>query len=162
MTRYLKPNRFIAKVANPAVQFFIRRFGMSPAGAQLLEVRGRTSGTVHSVPVNPLEVDGHRYLVAPRGETQWVRNFRIAGEGVLRVGTTSERIVGREIPDGDKPPILRAYLDKYHWQVGAQFDVPKYATPEQIAEIAGNHPVFVIHAREFVDQGRTAHRSHGR
>lgn len=153
MTRYLKPNPFIAKVANPAVQFFIRRFGMSPAGAQLLEVRGRTSGKVYSVPVNPLEVDGHRYLIAPRGETQWVRNFRVAGEGTLRVGSTSERIVGRELPDGDKPEILRAYLDKYHWQVGAQFDVPKDATLEQVAGIASNHPVFSIHSREFAGGG---------
>jgi hypothetical protein len=153
MTRYLKPNRFIAKVANPAVQFLIRRFGMSPAGAQLLEVRGQTSGKAHTVPVNPLEVDGHRYLIAPRGETQWVRNFRVAGEGALRVGTKSERIVGREIPDGDKPTILRAYLDKYQWQVGAQFDVPQDATLEQIAGIASNHPVFLIQATEIVEEG---------
>jgi deazaflavin-dependent oxidoreductase (nitroreductase family) len=153
MTRYLKPNRFIAKVANPAVQFFIRRLGMSPAGAQLLEVRGRKSGNIHTVPVNPLEVDGHRYLVAPRGETQWVRNFRAAREGTLRVGKASERIVGRELPDGDKPAILRAYLDRYHWQVGAQFDAPKDASLEQLAGIAGNHPVFSIHAREFAGGG---------
>ncbi len=149
MARYQKPNWFTAKVANPAVQFFIKRFGMSPAGAQVLEVRGRKSGKTHTVPVNPIEVEGHRYLVAPRGETQWVRNFRAAGEGVLRVGKRTERIVGREIPDVDKPPILKAYLDRYHWEVGAQFGVPKDATLEQLAEIALNHPVFVIHAREF-------------
>ena len=149
MASYQKPNWFIAKVANPAVQFVIRRLGLSPAGAHVLEVRGRKSGEVQTVPVNPIEVDGHRYLFAPRGETQWVRNFRAAGEGVLRVGDQTERIVGREVPDADKPPIIRAYLDKYHWQVASQVGVSKDATTEQLAAIAPNHPVFVIHNREI-------------
>ena len=67
MARYQKPNWFLAKIANPAVRFVIRRLGMSPAGAHVLEVRGRKSGKVQTVPVNPIEVDGHRYLFAPRG-----------------------------------------------------------------------------------------------
>ncbi|HEV2127148.1 MAG TPA: nitroreductase family deazaflavin-dependent oxidoreductase [Thermomicrobiales bacterium] len=117
---------------------------MSPAGAQVLEARGRKSGKLQTVPVNPIEVGGQRYLVAPRGETQWVRNVRAAGEGTLRVGGRSERIAGREIPDADKPPVLRAYLDKYYRQVGAQFGVPKDVTLDQLADIAGNHPVFRI------------------
>ena len=151
MANYQKPNWFIAKVANPAVQFFIKRLGMSPQGAQVLEVRGRTSGKLYTVPVNPIEVEGHRYLLAPRGETQWVRNFRAAQLGTLRVGDRSEPIMlGRELRDDEKPPILRAYLDRYHWQVGAQVGVPKDATLDQLAEIAPNHPVFEIHTREYV------------
>lgn len=149
MARYQKPGWFVSKVANGAVGLLIGTLGRSPGGAQLLEVRGRKSGAIQTVPVNPIEVDGHRFLVAPRGETQWVRNFRAAGEGALKVGGKREPILGREIPDGDKPPILRAYLDKYYGQVSSQFSVPKDATLEQLAGIAGNHPVFHIHSKEI-------------
>lgn len=148
MAQYQKPGWFV-KVANGAVAFIIGRLGKSPAGAQLLEVRGRKSGKVQTVPVNPIEVGGHRFLVAPRGETQWVRNFRVAGEGVLRVGGKSEPILGREIEDADKPEILRTYLARYYGQVGSQFDVPKDASEEQLAGIAPNHPVFAIHNKEI-------------
>lgn len=148
MARYQKPNWFLARVANPLFQAVIRRFGASPGGARLLEVRGRKSGQVRTVPVNPLELDGRRYLVAPRGETQWVRNFRAAGEAALRVGDRREPIVlARELADAEKAPVLRAYLDRWHWQVASQVGVPKDATPEQLVAIAPNHPVFEIRAR---------------
>jgi len=149
MARYQEPGWFVSRVANGAVAFVIGRLGKSPSGAHLLEVRGRTSGKVQTVPVNPVTVGGNRFLVAPRGQTQWVRNFRVASEGVLRVGKESERIVGREVEDADKPEVLRAYLDRWYGQVKGQFDVPKGASVEQLAEIAANHPVFHIHSREI-------------
>lgn len=152
MARYQKPGWFVSRVANSVVEFVIGRFGMSPMGAQLLEVRGRTSGKVQTVPVNPIMVDGNRFLVAPRGETQWVRNFRVAGKGALKVGDERELIHGGEVPDGAKPRILHAYLDKYYGQVGSQFCVPKDASLEQLAEIAGSHPVFQIHAQEIASE----------
>ena len=150
MATYKKPNWFVAKVANPIMQFFITRLGMSPQGAQVLEVRGRKSGKVYNVPVNPFEVDGRRYLFAPRGETQWVRNLRAAGEGALRVGDKQHAFeVVRELANEEKPPIIRAYLDKYHWQVASQVGVPKDASLDQLAEIAPQHPVFEIRAKEM-------------
>lgn len=134
---------------NAVVGWVIRRFGWSPGGAQLLEVRGRKSGAIRTAPVNPLEVGGCRYLVAPRGETQWVRNIRIAGEGALRVGGHREPFVlVRELADDEKPQILRAYLDRWYWQVSGQFNVPKDATLDQLAGIAHNHPVFEIGPKE--------------
>src|SRR5680860_928946 len=120
--------QWLAGAPNAIVAFVIGRFGKSPAGAQLLEVRGRTSASIQIVPVNPVEVGGNRFLFAPRGETQWVKNFRVAGEGVLRVGDKREPILGREVPDSDKPEIIRAYLDRWYWQVGSYVDVPKDAT----------------------------------
>lgn len=128
----------------------IGRLGKTMMGAQLLEVKGRTSGALRSVPVNVLELDGERYLVAPRGETQWVRNFRAAGEGVLRVGDKREPILGRELADDDKPHVLRAYLDRWYWEVSSQVDVSKDASLEELAEVAQNHPVFHIHNEEIV------------
>lgn len=145
MARYQKPNWFITKVANPAVRFLLGRVGLPIQGAQLLEVRGRKTGKPHAVPVNPVEVEGRRYLFAPRGETQWVRNFRAAGQGVLRHGSQDDPIeLVRELQDAEKTPVMRAYLDRYHWQVASQVGVPKRASDEQLGEIAGNHPVFEI------------------
>lgn len=147
MARYQKPPWLIARVANPALQFLITRMGWSPQGAQALAVRGRRSGKVYTVPVNPITLSGRRYLFAPRGETQWVRNFRAAAEGELRVGRRSEAIrLVRELPDAEKPPVIRAYLDRYHWQVASQVGVPKDASETQLADIAPNHPVFEIAA----------------
>lgn len=135
----------MASSPNAVAGWVIGRFGWSPGGAQLLDVRGRTSGNIRTIPVNPLELEGRRYLVAPRGVTQWVRNFRAAREATLRVGGRRDPIVlVRELENAEKAPVLRAYLDRWHWQVSRQFDVPKGASLEQLAGIAGNHPVFEI------------------
>ena len=137
--------RTLANAPNAAVKWLIVRFGRSPGGAQVLEVRGRKSGQVRSTPVNPLELDGRRYLLSPRGETQWVRNFRAAREAALRVGNKREPIVlARELADDEKRSVLRAYLDRWAWQVKGLIDAPKGATDEQLASIAARHPVFEI------------------
>jgi hypothetical protein len=74
-----------------------------------------------------------------------VRNVRAAGEATLRVGDRRESIVlVRELADEDKPPVLRAYLDRWGWQVKGLIDAPKDATDAQLAAIASNHPVFEI------------------
>ena len=77
-TRYLAPDWFTRRVFNPLVAR-LTRWGISVKGSRVLEVRGRTSGEVRTTVVNLLTVDGVRYLVAPRGETQWVRNLRADG-----------------------------------------------------------------------------------
>ncbi len=102
----------------------------------------------NSVPVNLLTLDGNDYLVAPRGETQWVRNLRAAGEGRLRVGKTTE-FEAEELPDSDKPRILRPYLERGKWEVGRFFEgVRPGASQEELVTIAPNHPVFSIKISE--------------
>src|SRR5580693_6286851 len=66
--------------------------------------------------------DGHRYLVAPRGETQWVRNLRAVGTGELRVGRRAESFRGRELADDEKVPVLRAYLKRWKAETGIFFE----------------------------------------
>jgi deazaflavin-dependent oxidoreductase (nitroreductase family) len=100
-----------------------------------LAVRGRRSGKWRSVPVNVLEFDGDRYLVAPRGNTEWVRNLRVAGGGELRRRGKAESFTATEIPDAAKPPIIDAYLERWRGQVKGQFEA--LPNPEQ-------HPVFRI------------------
>ncbi|MEZ5269598.1 MAG: hypothetical protein R2789_13875 [Microthrixaceae bacterium] len=95
----------------------------------------------------PLQLDGERYLVAPRGTTQWVKNIRAAGGGRLRKGRRTEDFSVVEVPDRDKTPILRAYLDKWGFEVGKFFEgVTKDATDTELEAIAPGFPVFRITA----------------
>jgi deazaflavin-dependent oxidoreductase (nitroreductase family) len=123
----------------------LTRFGISIYGSRVLYVRGRKSGEWRTTPVNPLSYEGHRYLVAPRGHTQWVRNMRAAGGGELHVGRRVEQFTATELPDDQKPPLLRAYLKRWKFEVGVFFDgVGADAPDEKLLEIAPGYPVFKI------------------
>src|SRR6187431_1641309 len=114
--RYIRPTRS-TELFNKVVAG-LTRAGVSVWGSRVLAVRGRTSGEMRTTPVNLLTVDGERYLVAPRGATQWVKNVRAAGSCRLRVGrrVTDADLV--ELADADKPAILRPYLQRWKWEVG--------------------------------------------
>lgn len=145
--RFIRPTGVDA-VFNGVVGF-LTRIGLPLAGSRILAVRGRSSGEWRTTPVNPLRVAGRLYLVAPRGHTQWVRNIRAAGEGELRSGrgTTAFRAV--EVSDADKPPILRAYLKAWAWEVGRFFEGVDASSPDaRLAEIAPGFPVFRIERLE--------------
>lgn len=141
--RYLAPDWFSRRVFNPLVAR-LTRWGISLKGSRVLEVPGRTSGELRSTVVNLLTVDGVRYLVAPRGETQWVRNLRAAdGSATLRLGKRTEPITATEVGDDEKPPILRAYLREWAWEVGRFFEGLKADSPDaDIAAAAAGFPVF--------------------
>jgi deazaflavin-dependent oxidoreductase (nitroreductase family) len=126
-----------------AVVARMTRMGISLMGSRVLAVRGRSSGQWRTVPVNLLSIDGERYLVAPRGHTQWVRNVRAAGGGELRLGREVEAFAVEELADADKPVILREYLRKWAWEVGRFFDgVDKGSSDAQLLAIAPGFPVF--------------------
>jgi len=118
--------------------------GLAPRGYYLLRVRGRTTGRFHSTPVNVVELLGSRFLVAPRGRTQWVRNAEAAGEVTFRKGWTSGRFRVRPVPDREKPPILRAYLDNFKMTVQRYFPVRAGSPPEAFAPIVERYPVFEL------------------
>ena len=141
---YHAPSWFDRTVMNPLIAG-LSRLGMSFAGSRILIVRGRSSGVPREVPVNPLTVDGHRYLVAPRGNTQWVRNLRAAGEGDLLLGRRREHFRATELADEEKEATLRAYLRRWKWEVGQFFDGVGPESPgAEFARIAADHPVFQI------------------
>ena len=143
--RYIKPGLFTTWVFNPAVAFLARRLGLSMKGARVLSVQGRKTGEWHSTPVNPLSFAGQRYLVAPRGETQWVRNIRVSREARLTLGRKTDTVHVVEVPDSEKPPILRAYLEEWAWEVNQFFGgVGADASDDALARIAPQHPVFRI------------------
>ncbi|WP_067884625.1 nitroreductase/quinone reductase family protein [Nocardia vaccinii] len=143
-TRYIGPSGL-----DPIMNRFFNllpKLGISLAGSRLLAVRGRKSGQWRTTLVNVLTTaDGSRYLVAPRGHTQWVRNLRVSGAGELRLGRKSETFTATEVPDADKIPVLREYLDRWGWEVGRFFEgVTKHATDAELAEIAPGFPVFAL------------------
>jgi deazaflavin-dependent oxidoreductase (nitroreductase family) len=142
--RYLQPGWFTRRIFNPMVAG-LTRAGISVWGSRVLRVRGRSSGEWRSVPVNLLTVAESRYLVAPRGETQWVRNLRAAGGGELRVGRRVEEFHATEVADAEKVAILRAYLKRWKAEVGVFFDGVGAASPDaELLRIAPNHPVFLL------------------
>lgn len=122
---YLKPGWFVKNLVNP----LLMKLGLVP----VLVVRGRKTGKMRSVPVNVLEYQGQKYLVAPRGNTDWVLNLRSAGEGMIRFKGKTEHFRAVEVPDHDKPPIIQAYLQKWGAQVKKQFEV----LPDP-----AHHPIF--------------------
>lgn len=127
----------------------LAKLGISLYGSRVLYVRGRKTGEWRGTAVNPLTVDGRRYLAAPRGNTQWVRNLRASGgAGELRLGRKTEPFTATEVGDDAKPPILRGYLKRWKFESGVFFDgADARATDEELRRIAPGYPVFHITAR---------------
>jgi deazaflavin-dependent oxidoreductase (nitroreductase family) len=141
---FQEPSWFTKNVFNRIVALMTKA-GLSVAGSRVLEVKGRKSGEWHRTPVNLLVFEGDRYLVAPRGNTQWVRNMRVSGGGRLVLGRHTEEFTAKEVPEDERVPLLRAYLEKWKWEVGAFFDgVGPDATDEELRRIAPDHPAFQI------------------
>jgi deazaflavin-dependent oxidoreductase (nitroreductase family) len=141
--RFKQPGWFTKHVFNPLVAL-LSKAGLSVAGSRVLEVQGRKSGEWRQTPVNPLDFQEQRYLVSPRGHTQWVRNIRVSGHGRL-VGRGTEEFSATEVSDDEKPSILRAYLVRWKWEVGAFFEgVGADSTDAELRRIAPDHPVFRI------------------
>ena len=118
--------------------------GLGPSYVFLLEVRGRRTGRTYSTPVDILVIDGRRYLVAPRGHTQWVRNAMASGSVTLRKGRRREELAVRPLSDEDKPPILQAYLGRFTTAVQGYFPVPAGAAVEAFRPLAPRYPAFEL------------------
>ena len=143
---YQRPGWFTKHVFNPIVAL-ITRSGISVMGSRVLEVRGRKTGEPRRTPVNLLVYEGERYLVSPRGQTQWVRNLRVSGDGRLWLGRRSEPFAATELPDDAKPPLLRAYLKRWKAEVGVFFaGVGPDSSDDELRRIAPDHPVFRLGA----------------
>ena len=112
MDRYIRPGWFTRHVLNPAVAL-LTRTGISVWGSRILAVRGRKSGEWRTTPVNLLEHQANRYLVAPRGTTQWVRNLRTAGEATLTVGRKRERVIATELSVEERARFFRDVIGPY-------------------------------------------------
>ena len=142
---------------SPVERLFNRAFGLLVGLGlglphnYLLEVRGRRSGRPYSTPVDVLEHGGRRFLVAGRGETQWVRNARASGQVTLRRGIRREECRLRALSDQEKPEVLKAYLDRFKTTVRRYFPIPAGSPVERFAPVAAGYPVFELLAEKATE-----------
>jgi deazaflavin-dependent oxidoreductase (nitroreductase family) len=145
-TREFRPQTSMEKAFNRLFGFMVG-LGIGPHYAYLLQVRGRKSGRLYSTPVSLVTVGDKRYLVAPRGRTQWVRNAEVAGEIALKRGSYRGNFELKPVPDAAKPAILKIYLDSYKAAVQRFFSVPAGSNVGAFVPIAANYPVFELELR---------------
>lgn len=120
------------------------RLGLGPRDMRVLEVRGRKSGKIYSLPVDLLSADGRLYLVAPRGYTQWVRNVETQGQVTLRRGGQVAQYRLRALLASEKPPILKAYLERFRREVQRFFPVPADSPVEAFVPLSPRYPAFEV------------------
>jgi len=120
----------------------LNRLGVGLDYSYELEVPGRRTGEPRRTPVNLMPYAGQRYLVAPRGRTEWVRNAEAHGSVLLRRGSRRLRVRLEAVPPDEAPLILKTYLQTYRSQVQQFFSVRPDANIEEFARIAPNYPVF--------------------
>jgi len=145
--RYLRPGWFTTNVFNRLVAG-LSRVGIRVLGSRILAVRGRKTGQWRTPPVNLLTHDGARYLVAPRGVTQWVRNVRAGCTVELRIGRRREPVALVELDEEAKVPVLRAYLRRWKVEIGAFFQgVGPDAPDADLARFAPGYPAFRVQGR---------------
>jgi deazaflavin-dependent oxidoreductase (nitroreductase family) len=145
-SNFLKPSsveRIFNRLFGAAISI-----GLGLGHNYVVEVKGRKSGKLYSTPVDLLEIGTRRYLVAPRGETNWVLNARAAGRIILRKGGSRRKFAVRELAAAERPPFLRAYLDRFAPTVQRYFPVPRGAAEAAFAPIANRYPVFELMADE--------------
>jgi deazaflavin-dependent oxidoreductase (nitroreductase family) len=142
-TRYEEPNR-IARAGNAVIRW-LAELGISIAGTRALQVRGRKTGKPRAVVVNLLTLDGVDYVVSPRGNTQWARNVRAAGELEIGPRWRRRRAEINEVSDDAKPELLRRYLARWYWQVKDYVGgLTPDSTDEQLRAGAPSIPVFAL------------------
>lgn len=146
--RYVRPGGRGDRWAN-AVVHWLTAHGVSLRGSRVLTVTGRRSGLPRSTPVNLMRHEGDRFLVAPRGHTEWVRNVRAAG-GVaeLALGRRVQPVTLVEVPMAERVPVIRAYVDAWYWEVGKFVEgLDRSSTDAEVLAVAPGMPVFRVTAR---------------
>ena len=139
-TRYDEPD-LVARATN-AVFRWLAEAGVSIAGTRALRVLGRTTGKLRGVVVNLMTVDGRDYVVSPRGNTQWVRNARAAGEVEMGPRWRGRTVRISEVADDAKLDLLKRYLDRWYWEVkGHVGGLTPQSTDEQIRAVAPSIPI---------------------
>ena len=132
-------------LANSIPAFLVGKLGLNLQGAMLLTVHGRKSGEPRSVVVNPLNLDGDMYLLSPRGETQWVKNLRVTSTLTLGRGSEVTAYDAEEVTDPEVAfNVMRAYLDRWSWQVKSLMGVSKASPDGELRAIIDRHPVFLL------------------
>jgi hypothetical protein len=135
--RWLKPMNAVLLVA--------RRLGLGwTRELPVLVLPGRKTGKLRRTPVTPLDLDGHRYLLAGFPGADWAANARAAGVGILLVGRREDRVRLVELSPADAEPILRAWPVRIPQGAKIMRDggVVPDLEPDTFATLAGRCAVF--------------------
>ena len=143
---FMRPSS-LDRIVNRVFGFLVK-IGFGLTHNFLLEVQGRKSGRIYATPVNVLTHENKRYLVAPRGDTQWVRNVVVSQKATLVRGAKRENVRMRAIADAAKPEILKAYVDRYRLTVQRYFPIPAGSPLKDFEPLVGRYPVFEISSSE--------------
>lgn len=136
-----------ARSLNGVIRVLVGTLGVPLPRCAVLRVHGRNSSKLREVPLLIGHHRGSRYLVAPRGNTEWARNLAAAGWGELVRGRRVERITARPVDGPERVAAIAAYLAGYGWLTHKLFGLPRKPTRERVAEIAPGHPTFRISTR---------------
>lgn len=134
---------FVDRQANRLLDVLASR-GLGPAYTYRLEVEGRKSGRRYSTPVNLMRRNGRPYLVAPRGWTEWVKNALAAGRIRLSRGRSVQEFEVRLVPEPERPPIIKDYLERYRGAVQRFFEVPAGSPVEAFEPLVEGYPVLEL------------------
>lgn len=148
----------VERLFNKAFGILVR-LGFGLGHNYLVQAPGRKTGRLYSTPIDLLEFKGRRFLVAPRGRTQWVRNAEAAGEMTLQRGAKRQRFRVRVVTNDEKPDVLKAYLDRFKLTVQRYFPVPAGSDSAAFVAIAERYPVFELLRP---DDERRFHRPNGK
>ena len=139
---FLKPTSF-ERVFNRVFGFLVGR-GIGLKHNYLLQVRGRKSGKLYSTPVDILDDGDRLFLVCPRGRAQWVLNAEASGRVTLKHGASIREFALRVVPDSEKAPILKNYLDRFKLTVQRYFPIPAGSPPEAFSPYLAQYPAFEL------------------
>ena len=140
---FMRPN-VVERTFSRFFGFLVGTLGLGLSHHYLLEVRGRRSGRLYSTPVNLLEQAGRQFLISPRGETQWVRNARVAGSVTLVQRGRRQAFHLQPVPHDEKPELLKVYLERFQLYVQRCFPVTAGSPAEEFVPIASRYPVFEL------------------
>ncbi len=132
----------LRKLVNSLLGLFLH-VGIGPGQTHLLTTVGRRSGRARTTPVNVLEFEGERWMVAPYGARPWVLNVRSAGTAEIRRGRRRETLTFEEVDAATAGPVLRAYLRETPI-TAPYFDAEVGDPVERFVAEASAHPVFRV------------------
>ena len=94
---------------SPILKFLlVAGIPLGPNG--LVTIRGRNSGLPRTTPLAIIEVGGRRWVWAPWGEVQWVRNLRAAGRATITVRGRKEEVSATELDPTQRVGFFRDIL----------------------------------------------------
>jgi deazaflavin-dependent oxidoreductase (nitroreductase family) len=116
----------------------------------LITIPGRTTGVPRTTPVAIIDASGRRWVWAPWGDVQWVRNLRAAGRATITVRRRTQEVTATELDAAQRLVFFRDILEPVARGIpfGRTFiRVVDGTDLDHPLEAAQGRPVFELHPR---------------